>query len=64
MYVRADLLSRHRAVGSVDALMEAAQTPDFLQVHAGEAVQTGDAGFPDERHDGVPQALSGQRCEF
>ena len=36
-------------LGAMDTLMEAAQTPDFLQMHAGEIDETALARFADEQ---------------
>ena len=46
-------------LGSVDSLMETAQTPDFLQMHAGEIDEGKLADFADEFHDGFVKAFSG-----
>lgn len=47
-------------LGSVDTLMEAAQTPDFLQMHAGEIDEAALTRFADEQE----QVLSFQTLRF
>ena len=47
-------------LGSVDTLMEAAQTPDFLQMHAGQMDEAALARFAEEQE----QVLSFQILRF